>query len=109
MTEFAFLFRGRNRAAGSAEQQQRTVQRWGAWMGELRERGLIADPGQPLESRGKVVQGQGKAVNDGPFAEIKDVVNGFMIIKADSLETAVEISKGCPVLDDGGSVEIRPV
>jgi hypothetical protein len=108
MSEFAFLFRGRNRE-GPPEAQQKIMQKWGAWMQDLNARGVITNPGQPLAGGGKVIEGRSKLVNDGPFAEIKDLVNGFIVIEAADLDAAAEIAKGCPVLDDDGSVEVRPV
>ena len=48
-------------------------------------------------------------VTDGPFAEAKEMVGGFFIVKADSLEAALEIAKDCPDLPLGGSVEVRDV
>jgi hypothetical protein len=48
-------------------------------------------------------------VTDGPYAESKDVVLGFMVVQARDLHEAAEISKGCPIVAGGGSVEIRPV
>ena len=48
-------------------------------------------------------------VTDGPYAEAKDLVAGFMIVKARDLAEAAELSKGCPILEGGGSVEVRPV
>jgi len=56
-----------------------------------------------------VVKGKQKAVTDGPFAEAKDVVGGFTLIQARDLEQAAELSKGCPILEIGGSVEVRPI
>ncbi len=108
MSEFAFLFRGRNRQT-PPEQQQKTMQKWGAWFKELNERGVITNPGQPLQGGGAIVEGPNKVVNDGPFAEIKDLVNGFIVVEAADLAAATEIAKGCPILDDDGSVEVRPV
>ena len=58
---------------------------------------------------GMVVKGNQKMVTDGPYAEAKDLVGGFSLIEASDLAHAVEISKGCPVLEVGGSVEVRPV
>jgi hypothetical protein len=107
MSEFAFLFRGEDPMARSPEQMQRSLQKWLAWFKELKESGAIKEPGQPLERLGKVVRS--RAVHDGPYAEAKDVVNGFMLIDAEDLSHAVEISKGCPILEAGGSVEVRPI
>jgi hypothetical protein len=71
--------------------------------------GHIKDQGQPLERRGKLVSGRKKTVTDGPFAEVKDVVGGYTVIEARDLEQAVELSKGCPILELDGAVEVRPV
>jgi hypothetical protein len=108
MSEFTFLFRGRGESA-SPEQMQKTMQKWVAWFKELGEKGHIKYPGHPLEDTCKVVMGRQKAVHDGPYAEVKDVVNGFTLIEAQDLAHAVELSKGCPILEIGGSVEVRPV
>ena len=108
MGEFTLLFRGRDRSA-SPDQMQKTMQKWVAWLKELNENGHIKYPGHPLNDAGKVVSSKHKAVHDGPFAEAKDVVCGFMLIDARDIIHAVELSKGCPLLEVGGSVEVRPV
>ena len=108
MTEFVFLYRGAQRPT-SPEQMQRVMQRWMEWYKELTEQGRMVDRGQPLESGGKVVEAGSKTVVDGPFAEAKDLVGGFTIVQANDLAEAAELAKGCPVLDIGGSVEVRPV
>jgi hypothetical protein len=108
MSEFTFLFRGRDTTA-SPEQMQKTMEKWIAWMKDLGAKGHIKDQGHPLEGTGKVVQGKQKMVNDGPYAEAKDVVGGYMVIEAKDLMHAAELSKGCPILEVGGSVEVRPI
>jgi hypothetical protein len=108
MNEFTYLFRGRDTTA-SPEQMQKTTEKWVAWFKELGAKGLLKEPGHPLEHTGKVVKGKQKIVNDGPYAEAKDVVGGYIVIEAKDLQHAVEISKGCPILEAGGSVEVRPI
>ena len=54
------------------------------------------------------MSGKSKAVTDGPFAE-KDMVGGYTLLEAKDLAHAVEISKGCPILEFGGHVEVRPI
>ena len=108
MSEFTYLFRGRN-TSGSPEEMQRHLEKWVAWMKDLGANGHIKEQGHPLEGTGKVVRGAQKIINDGPYAEAKDVVGGYMVIEARDLAHAAEISKGCPILDVGGSVEVRPV
>jgi hypothetical protein len=108
MSEFTFLYRGGERAT-SPEQMQQQMHKWMTWMKELGEKGHMKDPGHPLERAGKLVTGKQKTVTDGPFAEAKDVVGGYTLIEARDLEQAVELSKGCPIFEAGGAVEIRPV
>jgi hypothetical protein len=108
MSEFTYIFRGR-KTSGSPEEMQQHFEKWIAWFKDLTAKGHIKDPGHPLEATGKVVSGARKVVNDGPYAEAKDVVGGYIIVEANDLAHAAELSKGCPVLDAGGSVEVRPV
>ena len=108
MSEFTYLFRGRNIPA-SAEERQKHLEKWVAWFKELGAKGHMKDPGHPLEDTGKVVNGAKKLIKDGPFAEAKDVVAGYIVVQADDLPHATELAKGCPILEIGGSVEVPPV
>jgi hypothetical protein len=108
MSAFTYLFRGRH-TSGSPEARQQHLEQWVAWFKALDAQGHIKDPGHPLEGTGKVVTGTEKIVKDGPYAEAKDVVGGFIVVEAQDLAQAVELSKGCPILEVGGSVEVRPV
>jgi hypothetical protein len=113
MNDFVYLFRStpeaQELAMGSPESAQKSLQKWLRWVAELESKGQLKDPGQPLDRAGKVVSSTKKLVTDGPYAESKDVVLGFMVVQARDLHEAVEISKGCPIVEGGGSVEIRPV
>jgi len=108
MSDFAFLYRGRDNNA-SPEQMQKTFEKWRTWMKELGASGHLKEVGHPLEGSGKVVRGNQKAITDGPFAEAKDVVCGFTLVQARNIEEATELSKGCPILEIGGTVEVRPI
>jgi hypothetical protein len=108
MSEFTFLFRGREYVA-SPEQRQKHTEKWVAWFKELGDKGHIKDLGRPLEAGGKVVRGDKRNVQDGPYAEAKDLIGGYTLIEAANLDEAVELSKGCPIFDTGGAVEVRPV
>jgi len=109
MSEFTFLFRGRL-ISGSLEERQKHLEKWKLWMNQLRANGHINEhPGHPLEGSGKVISGKNKLVTDGPYAEAKDIVGGFMLIEAEDLEEAVELAKNCPIAEVDGSVEVRPV
>jgi hypothetical protein len=108
MSEFVFLYRGGERSNSPAE-GEKVMQKWVAWMTELGEKGHMKDRGQPLEDTGKVVRGKQKVVTDGPYTESKDLVGGYTLIEAKDLAQAAELSKGCPIFDTGGLVEVRPV
>ena len=109
MSEFTFLFRGNNLSALSSEQLQKYTQKWLAWRKEIGEQGHIKEDGNPLEQTGRVIKGKEKTIHDGPYAEAKDIVNGYTLIEAKDLAQATEIAKACPILELGGSVEVRPV
>jgi hypothetical protein len=107
MSQFLYLYRrGQGTMTGSPEQMQKQMQKWVAWLTELGDK--VKDPGQPLEETGKVVKARQGAVTDGPYAE-KDIVSGYSFIEAKDIAHAVEMSRGCPILEAGGAVEVRPV
>lgn len=113
MSQFFYIYyinpASRQAAMGTPEAAQQSMQRWMKWLADLEAAGHLKDRGQPLESAAKTVRDQGKTITDGPFAETKDLVGGYSIVEARDLDQAVELSKGCPVLLNGGSVEVRPV
>ncbi len=81
----------------------------GDWMGKLGNEGKFVGA-QPLNKEGKTVSGTKKVISDGPFMEGKEMVGGYLICKANTLEEAVEISKGCPLLEnEDGVVEVREI
>jgi hypothetical protein len=111
MSQFVFLYRGGERQWQSSPQaMQQNMQKWTTWMKELGDKGHMKDPGQPLDRVGKIVKGTSKAaITDAPLAETKDLVGGYTLIEAKDLAQAAELSLGCPILADGGFVEVRPV
>jgi len=108
MSEFVYLYRGGQRPQSAAD-GEREMQKWAAWLQDLAGKGHIKDRGQPLEREGKVVRGKQKVVTDGPYPESKDLVGGYTLIEAKDLAEAAELSKGCPIFETDGLVEIRPV
>jgi hypothetical protein len=108
MEKFLYLFRGGNRAQQSPEQMQESMKKWGAWMQKLAKEGKL-NGGEPLEHEGTLVKGKSAVVTDGPYAEGKEIVSGYLLVNANSLEEAVEMSKECPILEREGSVEVRQI
>jgi hypothetical protein len=109
MSEFIYLYRGINISTLSPEEMQKNMEKWVAWFKDLGATGHLKDPGNPLEPTGKVIKGKQKVITDGPYAEVKDVVGGYTVVEARDLTHALELSKDCPILDAGGSLEVRPV
>ena len=104
------IFRGTDwHKSLSPEDMQKVASDWMAWFKRLTDEG-IATAGAPLEGEGKVVSGKsGRVVADGPFAESKEAIGGYFILKVGTLEEAVAIAKQCPGLPHGAVVEVRPV
>lgn len=111
MKEFMLIFRGADEGAVnfSPEQMQAQLAKWGEWMGMLASQGKLTS-GQPLLPMGKVVSGTAKKITDGPFAEGKELVGGYVTVKADSEEEALQYASNCPALVfEEGSVEVREI
>ena len=112
MSEFVLLYRNTleaRRDSHSPEKAQQTMKKWRAWFDDMTRKGCLKNIGQPLDDAGKVVGGTTKMVTDGPYAETKDVIGGYSLIEAGSLDEAAKIAAGCPIIENGGSVEVRPV
>lgn len=92
----------------SAEREALAAQ-WNTWVDGLLAQGAL-EQGRPLGLDGRVVSGrQGARVTDGPYAEAKEVVAGYVMVRAETLDAAAEIAKGCPGLAIGLTVEVRPL
>jgi hypothetical protein len=89
------------------EDIQNAMKQFDAWFERMSDQGKIKS-GRQLGPEGKILSGR-KGVTDGPFAESKEGIAGYWFIQAASLEEAVEIAKGDPLLDHGHTVEIRPI
>jgi hypothetical protein len=107
---YMLIFRGTDWHKGlSPEEMQQVSDRWMAWFKRLTEQGR-AIAGNPLEPTGKMVSGKnGRVVADGPFAESKEAIGGYFLLKVNSLDEAVAIAQECPGLPYGAKVEVRPV
>jgi hypothetical protein len=110
MAKFMYLFRSNPETyrSTSPEQMQQIVKKWMEWKAGLEENGHVNQLGERLDVTGKVVRGKTKTVTDGPYVEVKDSVQGYMLLEAKDLDLALELAKGCPVLERDGTVEVRP-
>ena len=85
--------------ADTPEEQEKVMAAWGTWFGQLGA--AVADGGNPVGAA-KMIAANG-SVSDGGGA---NPLTGYSLITADSLDAAVTMAKGCPVLMSGGSVEV---
>lgn len=110
MKEFALLFRHVGDFEVLPESEKIIVEKkWQDWIGSIAAQGkLKGDKGIRLASGGKVLKPAG-VVTDGPFVEIRECLGGLIVVKADTLEEAVTLAHGCPAMERGGSVEVRPI
>jgi hypothetical protein len=91
------------------EEMQVIFGKWVAWMKGLKAQGNLVGADR-LEDGGKVLRHpRGATVTDGPFAEAKEIVGGYVIVSAGNLAQATELAQGCPGLEDGYIVEVRPI
>ena len=91
--------------APSQEDMQNELKRWQDWIGGIAAQGKFGSTNQ-LGHGGKVVKADG-TTTDGPYAEVKEIIGGYIIVKAETESEAVEMAKGCPILGIGGHVEVR--
>src|SRR5687767_6425745 len=104
------IFRNEKNEGGempSAEQMQAVVKQWQNWIGGIAAQGKYSGTNRLLPE-GKTIK-PNKVITDGPYVEGKEMIGGYLIVKANSLDEAVEMAKSCPNLTYGGNVEIRNV
>jgi hypothetical protein len=108
--DYLLLFRGNDWHKGlSPEQMQKVADQWMAWFDRLSQQGKALG-GHPLEEEGRIVSGKkGRLVADGPFAESKEAIGGYFLLRVSGMDEAVAIAKECPGLEYGAVVEVRPV
>jgi len=109
-SDYLLMFRGTDWDKGlSPEEIQTVMNQLMAWLGGLNRQGMVK-AGQPLGEAGRTISGKkGRTVADGPFAESKEAVGGYLIVQAKDLDEAVAIARSYPCLDYGATVEVRPV
>lgn len=108
MKEFLFVFRTdyKTLPMDSPEEMQAMTKKWQDWIGGIAAQNKLVQTGKRLSFDGKVVRPSG-VVTDGPYTEVKESIGGYMFVKAESSEEAIEMAQGCPILMTAGNVEIR--
>jgi hypothetical protein len=110
MDEFILIFRHQDgNSVASPEQIQIWMKQTMDWIGGIAAQNKFSG-GNGLPFTDAKVVGHNNVVTNGPFGEIKETIGGYIIVKADSVDEAVEFAKGCPVLQgEGNTVEVRRI
>jgi hypothetical protein len=98
MTNYVFMYSGGHGVAADEAERDAQYAKWGQWFGEL---GVAVVDGGAATGKAKTV-GAGGSVSDGGSRGL----TGYSIVSAASLDAAVELAKGCPVLEIGGAVDV---
>lgn len=111
MNEFVLVFHKNNSVTGvtaSDEEIQINLKDWHDWFRSLAAQDKLAVPVQFWDPQGKVLKPD-NAVTEGPYSEVRKSIDGLIVVKAVDYIEAKEIANECPVLELGGTVEIRMV
>jgi hypothetical protein len=110
MEEYALIMRHQDgKKLATPEQMESWMKQTMDWIGGIAAQNkFVSGTGLPFEEA-KVV-GSNKIVTNGPFGDIKETIGGFIIVKAESVDEAVEFAKGSPVLQgEGNTIEVRKI
>ena len=109
MAQYILLLRGFNEQLDtySPEELQKLFEKYDDWVEQIKSQDKLR-AAQKLRDhvRHEVVSKNGKII-DGPFTETKETIGGYFVVECENVKEAAEIAKKCPVLQHGGSVEIR--
>lgn len=108
MKEYLLLFKGGLAQDASPEIWQQHMLEWRQWMDALGTAGKLGG-GQQLDQNGRVMRKENDRVIDRPYAETKEIVGGYITVKADTIEEAVELAKDCPIFIYNGTCEVAKV
>lgn len=107
MEKFMLIFHGGINQDASPQDLQNNMGKWMEWVEKLNKESRYVS-GEALLPGGKLVTGN-NAATDGPYTEGKEVVGGFFVIQANTIEEAIEECKHYPDFQYGGQVQVRPV
>lgn len=98
-------------ASMTPAQMGEIIERYSAWSARLAEQGRLSGGEKLKDHGGRALRRQGGRVvaSDGPYVEAKDVVGGFFIIEAASMQEAEALVQDCPHLAGPNWIELREI
>ena len=115
MNDYLLIYRNGDpnwREGKSPEDLERAMQAWTDWFKRLEASGHLRNPGAPLGHGGAVLTRNGQGFHtDTSMSEIKELIGGYSVIQAASLEEAARLSEGSPFLQNNpkGQIVVRPI
>lgn len=97
MANYLLVYEGGGGMADTPEAQAKAMQDWTDWFGRLGD--ALVDGGNPATQTRRIAA-------DGSVSNVAEGPSGYSILKADSLDAAVDLAQGCPVRDSGGSIQV---
>ncbi len=88
------------------DQMQAALKPYQEWIAGIGAKGRLVAPPKRWDVGGRVIK-QGDVVSKGPYAEVKESIGGLFLIQAEDYDEAVEIARGCPIIEFGATVEVR--
>lgn len=107
MDEFMLLMKGDDSQDASPEEMQQRMQDYMKWMQDMSSNGSYTS-GQPLMPTGHHLLNKDEVLTDGPFLEPKEIIGGYIIVRANDLNHATEIAKTCPLIEHC-EIYVRPL
>jgi hypothetical protein len=107
MNQYLLLLHDDNIPDLSPEEMQKLIEDYGAWAGEMAEKGHLLSGEELIPKPVSIKMKNKQIVIDGPYTESKEGIGGFFIIQASTMEEAVNLTKSCPHIGYGGRIVIR--
>lgn len=109
MEEYLYLFIGPESDPNATQEEiDANLMEWKDWVDRLKAGGNYVK-GNPLNDGSRRVTGKSAPITDGPFVESKEMIVGYMVIVADSLDHAAELARGCPIYQYKGVIDVRSI
>lgn len=113
MPQYILLLHGRpeTKKDFSPEEIQTIIQKYRDWAERLMKEKRLVISGKIRDDAGRILKGNGSSlkIKDGPYAETKEVIGGYFVIEAEDYKKAVDLSRDCPHLGFGETIEVREI
>lgn len=99
MNQFLIIVKGSDHSTVSPEKMQQRMAAFGEWVQKVLDGRYVS--GAPLEDGdARLLTSKTQIATDGPFVESKEMISGYMVINAENIEEATELTKQCPLLGE---------